>query len=209
MRRAAGFMLAVTLMAGVAGTAHADVDRGDRGQEVVEVQYQLRALGYTLAVDGTFGAQTERVVRTWQRVNGLLPDGIVGPVTSESLARAVRVAPPAPSGPSEPTFASLCEEMSWYRQQAGLPEVFDRIGVRESGCQNDAKPTSVTARRYRGWWSVGVMHIYNVVYGPGAAACGIDHESDYYGTSPSQKRASACFAKVLYDNSGMQPWATN
>jgi hypothetical protein len=50
------------------------------------------------------------------------------------------------------------------------------------------------------------MHINNSVYGPGAKACGIYSESDYYGTSDSQKRASACFAKVLYDYSGMSPW---
>lgn len=202
--------LAVGLWAGAA-TASADVDRGDKGQDVTEVQYMLRALGYTLSVDGTFGVQTERTVRAWQRANGLLPDGIVGPVTSASLVRAVRATPPSDTsgGFFPPDGMSLCDEMSWYRQQAGLPEAFDRIGVRESGCRNDAPPLSSVARRYRGWWSVGVMHITNRVYGPGAAACGINDESDYYGTSPSQKRASACFAKVLYDNSGMQPWATN
>ena len=187
----------------------ADVNLGDKGQDVVEVQYQLRAMGYVLPVDGVYGPRTLKAVTHFQRVNGLLPDGIVGPITEASLARAVRVAPPSAASPSEPSFSSLCEEMSWYRQQAGLPSQFDAIGFRESGCRNDAPPLSVVARRYRGWWSVGVMHINNVVYGPGARACGITSEADYYGTSPSQKRASACFAKVLYDHSGMQPWATS
>jgi hypothetical protein len=186
-------------------TVGADVDRGDKGQDVIEVQYQLRALGYSLSVDGTFGAQTDRAVRSWQRSNGLIVDGIVGPATSASLAKAVRVSPP-PSQPTVPEFSSLCEEMSWYRQQAGLPVAFDAIGFRESRCQNDAPPTNSVAASYRGWWSIGVMHINNRVYGPGAAACGINDQYDYYGTSPAQKRASACFTHVLWSISGMQPW---
>lgn len=192
----------------LAGTARADAGPGDTGQEVVQVQMYLRSFGYSVKVDGTYGPQTTRAVQHFQRANKLLADGEAGPITMAAFAGkpATRIDPPT-AVPSIPDFGGdLCDEMSWYRQQAGLPEQFDAIGWRESKCQNDARPTNAVARSYRGWWSVGVMHIRNKVYGPGAAACGITSEWDYYGTSPEQKKASACFAKVLYDISGMQPW---
>lgn len=171
-----------------------------------EVQYVLRANGYVLPVDGIMGPRTIKAIKHFQRVSGLEADGIVGPITSAALLGATRLGV-VESSPSIPDFGGdLCAEMSWYRQQAGLPEQFDAIGYRESRCRNDAPPTNSVARNYRGWWSVGVMHIRNKVYGPGAAACGITSEWDYYGTSHEQKQASACFAKVLYDHSGMNPW---
>ena len=171
------------------------------------VQLVLVSYGYTIKVDGVYGPQTVRAVKAWQMANGLEVDGIAGPITQGSLglSPAVRVNPPASQ--YAPEWMSGCDEMSWYRQDAGLPEAFDAIGYRESRCDNGARPTNSVASRYRGWWSVGVMHINNKIYGPGAAACGIRTEADYYGNSPSQKKASACFAKVLYDYSGMQPWA--
>lgn len=49
------------------------------------VQLVLKSFGYTIAVDGVYGPQTTRVVKSWQRSNGLLEDGIAGPVTQASL----------------------------------------------------------------------------------------------------------------------------
>jgi peptidoglycan hydrolase-like protein with peptidoglycan-binding domain len=53
--------------------------------ETRAVQLVLKSFGYTIAVDGVYGPQTTRVVRSWQRSNGLLEDGIAGPVTQASL----------------------------------------------------------------------------------------------------------------------------
>ena len=78
--------LALTLAPGPALAA----ERGDRGAEVTEIQQLLDGFGYTVAVDGIFGPQTERAVRSWQRSNGLEVDGIAGPVTLSSLRKAVR-----------------------------------------------------------------------------------------------------------------------
>jgi peptidoglycan hydrolase-like protein with peptidoglycan-binding domain len=50
--------------------------RGNGGDVVAALQ---RALG--LPADGVFGAQTEAVVRAFQRSRQLVPDGIVGPAT--------------------------------------------------------------------------------------------------------------------------------
>lgn len=184
----------------------ADVQLGDKGAEVKQVQEHLKWFGYTIKIDGVFGPQTDRAVRHWQKSNGLVPDGIVGPLTANSMAirgPSVQVTEP----PKSPGGLNGCDEMSWYRRQAGLPDVFDSIGFRESRCQNDARPSLPAASCCRGWWAIHRSNIRAPGYAAGAAACGITTELDYYGVSPEQKRASACFARVLYDVSGMTPWA--
>lgn len=187
---------------------HASVKYGDTGPEVKQVQEHLKWFGYSVATDGVFGPQTLKAVKKWQKANGLEEDGVVGPITSQSMGirlGSIQVTvPPSPPG----TGLSGCEEMSFYRREAGLPDVFDSIGFRESRCQNDARPTLPTASCCRGWWAIHKANIRAPGYSAGAASCGIKSEEDYYGTSEEQKRASACFAKVLYDVSGMTPWAT-
>jgi peptidoglycan hydrolase-like protein with peptidoglycan-binding domain len=49
------------------------------------VQLVLSSFGYTIAVDGWYGPQTTKVVKSWQKSNGLLEDGIAGPITQASL----------------------------------------------------------------------------------------------------------------------------
>lgn len=61
--------------------------RGDRGDDVVELQMELNQLGYpdadgsALAIDGSFGRRTEEAVKRLQRHNGLEIDGVCGPKT--------------------------------------------------------------------------------------------------------------------------------
>lgn len=55
--------------------------RGDRGPDVRAVQSQLRARGYSLDVDGIFGAVTEDRVKRFEGSVGLRTDGIVNPAT--------------------------------------------------------------------------------------------------------------------------------
>jgi len=62
--------------------------RGSHGPAVEDLQRLLRGAGYTVRVDGDFGAATERIVKEFQRTNGLLADGIVGSVTWRALDRA-------------------------------------------------------------------------------------------------------------------------
>jgi N-acetylmuramoyl-L-alanine amidase/Putative peptidoglycan binding domain len=57
------------------GAPRATVRRGSAGPLVKQLQ---QALGLVPA-DGLFGAATEAAVREWQRGQGLVPDGIVGP----------------------------------------------------------------------------------------------------------------------------------
>lgn len=44
-------------------------------------QQYLKWYGFNIAVDGIFGVKTEEFTKAFQRANGLVPDGIVGPLT--------------------------------------------------------------------------------------------------------------------------------
>lgn len=64
--------------------------RGSTGSRVRNLQRGLNKAfpAYSrLAVDGSFGPATERVVKEFQRRVGLEPDGSVGPLTEPALAR--------------------------------------------------------------------------------------------------------------------------
>jgi len=54
--------------------------RGSTGQEVIELQQGLR-----IKADGDFGVKTENAVKAFQKENGLLVDGIVGPQTLAAI----------------------------------------------------------------------------------------------------------------------------
>lgn len=59
-------------------------DYGDRGNKVREIQAILQYRGYNIGrygVDGTFGGDTLKAVKKFQRTWGLDDDGIVGPKT--------------------------------------------------------------------------------------------------------------------------------
>lgn len=63
--------------------------KGDRGDEVKELQEQLNAMGYDCGeADGVFGTRTRNAVIKFQTDNGLKPDGIVGPQTWAALDKA-------------------------------------------------------------------------------------------------------------------------
>ena len=61
------------------------VSAGSSGQAVLAVQGQLRSQGWHLVVDGTFGPQTTATVRDFQLARCLVPDGVVGTVTWQTL----------------------------------------------------------------------------------------------------------------------------
>jgi lysozyme family protein len=63
--------------------------RGSKGPFVKELQTSLVALGYDLRVDGDFGAATEAAVKSFQKANGLNPDGWAGPRTIDAVGRAL------------------------------------------------------------------------------------------------------------------------
>lgn len=67
---------------------HKTLRRGDKGLEVAEMQGLLIAHGESLpryGIDGDFGRETEKAVKSFQRENGLVVDGICGPKTWAKL----------------------------------------------------------------------------------------------------------------------------
>jgi len=59
--------------------------QGCIGPSVTALQRELIAAGYAVSVDGQFGPQTEQAVRNYQRIKGLVTDGIAGPKTRALL----------------------------------------------------------------------------------------------------------------------------
>src|SRR5438093_1493392 len=65
----------------------ATLKEGATGPEVTKLQEKLKTLGFDPgSVDGEFGPATEAAVIAFQRSEGLLADGIVGPRTQAALA---------------------------------------------------------------------------------------------------------------------------
>ncbi len=63
---------------------------GNTGHYVGVLQQMLRTLGYyTRAIDQIFGSGTQTAVRNFQRDQGLVVDGIVGPLTWAALDNAI------------------------------------------------------------------------------------------------------------------------
>ena len=54
--------------------------KGDKGEDVAAMQ---KALG--ISADGDFGFGTLTAVKKWQKLNGLVADGIVGPATQAKM----------------------------------------------------------------------------------------------------------------------------
>ena len=61
--------------------------RGNRGDLVIWAQEHLYAAGYKLAIDGAFGAQTQRAVRAFQTKHRIQASGIITGATWDALDR--------------------------------------------------------------------------------------------------------------------------
>ncbi|SFE60404.1 Putative peptidoglycan binding domain-containing protein [Alteribacillus iranensis] len=68
------------------GTTFKVLSIGDKGNEISQLQQQLKDLGYYKSnVTGVFGPITEEAVRKFQRKNSLTVDGMAGPKTLNKL----------------------------------------------------------------------------------------------------------------------------
>lgn len=72
---------------------------GDSGPAVLQLEQRLTSLGYWLgSADGDFGTLTEQAVMALQKTAGIDPDGVVGPLTDDALARGTRPTARSSSG---------------------------------------------------------------------------------------------------------------
>lgn len=70
----------------VVSTAYGLSRYGSTGSEVKQIQTKLKRWGYyNGSVDGIFGSQTQKAVRSFQKANGLGVDGIAGPKTLAAM----------------------------------------------------------------------------------------------------------------------------
>ncbi|MGM0921577.1 MAG: L,D-transpeptidase family protein [Bacillota bacterium] len=61
--------------------------KGSRGSEVKQLQQLLTSKGFnTKGIDGIFGNNTDKAVRSFQKSKKLVVDGIVGPMTKKALS---------------------------------------------------------------------------------------------------------------------------
>ncbi|NGN68403.1 peptidoglycan-binding protein [Streptomyces sp. A7024] len=63
---------------------------GDRGTDVLAIQYLLQAKGKTVPTDGVFGSSTTTAVKEVQQAAGIGVDGIVGPNTWGKLTPQIK-----------------------------------------------------------------------------------------------------------------------
>lgn len=72
----------------MAVTSTNNLQKGSKGNDVLELQKLLNQNGYNLAEDGSFGANTLAAVKDYQKKNNLAVDGIVGTKTWGALTSA-------------------------------------------------------------------------------------------------------------------------
>lgn len=114
MKWAGGFALGTGLLAAAPAVSDAAdlLNKGDRGDDVSEAQSVLEDEGYyDYAVDGIYGPITDSAVRSFQRDQGLVVDGIIGPNTRAALddvdgGEAVEGASTSESSESESSSSS-------------------------------------------------------------------------------------------------------
>lgn len=106
--------------------------------------------------------------------------------------------------PFAPEGLSNCDEMNFYRVQAGLPARFAVLGARESNCRNE---DGVRTFCCYGYWQLYVsLHERSSVLGPLYRACGVYSAEDVNSDTPIDKQRMACATKALYDTNGYGPW---
>jgi peptidoglycan hydrolase-like protein with peptidoglycan-binding domain len=83
---------------------------GNRGVDVLAIQYLLQARGQSLTADGVFGSGTATAVKNFQASRGLAADGIVGPATWGALVVTVQ------QGASGPAVKALQAQLNAKRR---------------------------------------------------------------------------------------------
>jgi peptidoglycan hydrolase-like protein with peptidoglycan-binding domain len=116
-RTGLALLAAVVLIGGIPGSAQAYANAffptqssGNRGADVLAIQYLLQHNGQSVSADGVFGAGTVTAAKAFQTAKGLGADGIVGPQTWGALVPTIR------SGDSNAAVKALQVELNAKRR---------------------------------------------------------------------------------------------
>ncbi|NES27552.1 L,D-transpeptidase family protein [Micromonospora terminaliae] len=123
--------------------------QGSRGTAVTTLQQRLTALRYDVGgVDGIFGPSTHHAVVAFQKVNGLVRDGIVGPRTWAALDRPV-VPKPKYTHAGYSVEANLTRQVLYLAKGGTVVRILDA----SSGKASTPTPTGnwTMQRRIDGW----------------------------------------------------------
>lgn len=106
---------------GHAGPEATGLQRGGRGEAVLDLQRLLTAAGYPLVPDGRFGPATALAVSRFQADHGIAPSGVAGPETRDALSRALAGRP-------------VSSRLSWLlRLLRRMLPLVARLGPRDTG----------------------------------------------------------------------------
>ena len=107
---------------------------GSKGHPVTLLQSRLNELGYSTGYpDGDFGPKTFSAVMTFQRVNGLLADGVVGPATIGKLFGNAAVNQPTAQSIQGSTAGGEAV-VAFAKQYLGKPYVYAGNGPNSFDC---------------------------------------------------------------------------
>ncbi|MFE5207424.1 peptidoglycan-binding protein [Streptomyces sp. NPDC056600] len=91
---------------------------GSSGADVRSAQYLLKAQGYTLDADASFGPKTKSAVIAFQKARGLSADGVIGPLTWAKLIKTVQ------SGSSGSAVKAAQTQLNVYNYGLGVDGSF-------------------------------------------------------------------------------------
>mgnify|MGYP000069678556 CR=1 FL=1 len=162
----------------------ASFERGDEGQEVIDIQKRLVELQYKVSnVDGKFGPETEAAVKQFQTDKSLEVDGIIGNDTYRALMQ--KDMPPNRSGRSaavrnviRAAYSVLGNALCFWRYQllmALIVHGFTQYAFARAGI---SIPRMADSQLYYGRQiSMSELRpgdlIFFSTYEPGASHCGI------------------------------------
>lgn len=119
---------------------------GSSGPGVTALQQKLKEEGFDPGLlDGEFGLGTEAAVIAFQKSEGLMPDGIVGPRTQAALKLIEAPAPGTPSAPAVPgalditgavtvaEVSKMCPGAPLGNIKANLPPILEALRVLSLG----------------------------------------------------------------------------
>lgn len=195
-----------------------NVGYSDTGYHVMQIQYKLKSFGYSIVVDGKYLSQTKRIVASYQKSNGLTPNGVVDPKTLDALdvvlgspvapsriapakpARSIATPPtPDPTADDTPIWSPAPSDTEsiirdvWSGETADIQDWAVKIAHRESG--PNLLVTAHNACCY------GIFQIHFRAHRVWLANFGVNQPSDLY-----DPRVAATVALALFHEARNGPW---